>query len=289
MSRITYVNGRYLPHTEAAVHVEDRGYQFSDGIYEVIAFYNRRLLDEAQHMARLARSLDAVQIAMPMSKQVLGFVMQEVIAANERTDGTLYIQITRGVAKRDHAFPVNARPSLILSVTGPKSPKQQEVRDGVSVITRPDERWARRDIKAISLLPNILAKQAAVQAQAREAWLVDGEGGVTEGSVSNNAIINGKNEIITHPADRNILGGVTRDVVLAIARKAGIKVVERAFTLKEALAAKEAFMTGTTTNVLPVVRIDGKAVGTGKPGPLTQKLITLYNGHIFKETGKRWS
>jgi len=286
---MSYVNGRYLHHAQAMVHMEDRGYQFSDGIYEVIAFYNRRLLDGALHAKRLWRSLRELQIAGPMSERALALVMQEVIARNDRTDGTLYMQISRGVARRDHPFPKSARPSVVMAVTGPKSPKEKEVREGVSVITAPEQRWARRDIKSVSLLPNVLAKQAATAAGAREAWLVDENGMISEGAVSNNAIVGAKQEIITHPANENIQGGITRDVVLTLARKAGMKVVERPFSLKEALGAKEAFLTSTTSNVLPVVRIDGKPVGNGRPGPVTQKLLGLYHEHIYRETGKRWS
>jgi len=290
MAKISYVNGRYVNHCDAAVHMEDRGYQFSDGIYEVIAFYNQRFVDEDLHVARLMRSLKELHIAPPMSEKAVRFVMHEIVARNDRTDGTLYMQISRGVAKRDHPFPAMAtRPSFVMAVTGPKMPKEKEVRLGVNVIVEPDLRWARRDIKTVSLLPNILAKQAATKAGAREAWLVDKKGMVTEGAVSNNAIINAKGELITHPLGTTILGGCTRDMVLKLARKAGIKVVERPFSLKEAKAAKEAFLTSTTSNVLPITRIDGKPVGNGKPGVATLKLLALYHEHIFQQTGKRWN
>jgi len=289
MPRISYVNGRYVHHKDAVVHMEDRGYQFSDGIYEVIAFYNRRLLDGELHTKRLLRSLRELHITKPMSERVLTLVMQEIIARNDRTDGTLYMQISRGVAKRDHPFPKAAKPSFVMAVTGPKMPKEKEVSEGVAVITAPEQRWARRDIKSISLLPNILAKQAATAAGAREAWLVDGQGVISEGAVSNNGIITAKGEVITHPLNESILGGVTRNVVVELARKAGIKITERPFSLKEALVAKEAFLTSTTSNVLPVVRIDGKAVGDGKPGLVTRKLLALYHEHIYRQTGKRWN
>ncbi len=289
MPRISYINGRYLHHRDALVHMEDRGYQFSDGVYEVMAFYNRHLLDETLHMKRLQRSLRELNIALPMSGKALALVMQELIAANDRTDGTLYIQISRGVAKRDHPFPAAVKPSIAMAVTGPKTPKEKEVKKGVSVVTVREQRWARRDIKSISLLANVLAKQEATAAGAREAWLVDGKGMVSEGAVSNNAIVNAKGEIITHPADQNILGGITRDVVLTLARKAELKVMERPFSLQEAFAAKEAFLTSTTSNILPVVRIDGNMVADGNPGPVTLKLLALYHTHIAKETGKKWN
>jgi len=289
MPRISYVNGRYVHHGYATVHMEDRGYQFSDGIYEVIAFYSRRLLDEALHTRRLLRSLRELSIAAPMSERALGLVMREIIARNDRTDGTLYMQISRGVARRDHPFPAAAKPGFVMAVTGPKMPKEKEVKEGVAVITAPEQRWSRRDIKTISLLPNVLAKQAATKAGAREAWLVEKDGFISEGAVSNNAIVTRTGEIITHPLNESILGGVTRDVVLTLARKAKMKVTERPFSLKEAKAAGEAFLTSTTSNVLPVVKIDGAPIGTGRPGPVTLKLLALYHEHIFRQTGKRWN
>lgn len=289
MAKISYVNGRYLHHHEAFVHMEDRGYQFADGIYEVIAFYNRRFLDEALHLVRLYRSMRELAITPPMQEEALRLVMRELLARNDRDDGTLYMQVTRGVARRDHGFPKQACSSLTMAVTGPKMPKTAEVEQGVSVITAAEQRWARRDIKSIALLPNVLAKQKATEAGAREAWLVDAQGNISEGAVSNNAIVNAKGEIITHPADEHILGGITRAVVLPLARKAGHKVIERPFTLKEAKAAKEAFIMGTTANVLPVVRVDGAAIGNGKPGAVTRELLRLYHEHIFRQTGKKWN
>jgi D-alanine transaminase len=290
MAKISYVNGRYLQHPDAMVHMEDRGYQFSDGIYEVIAFYNRRLLDEDLHMKRLIRSLKELHIALPMSDKALRLVMGELIARNDRVDGTIYLQISRGVSKRDHPFPKeNIKPALTMAITGAKMPKAKEVKDGVSVITHPEQRWARRDIKSISLLPNILAKQAATAAGVREAWLVDEKGIISEGAVSNNAIVSAKGEIITHPATEFILGGITRDVALRLARDAGIKVIERPFSLKEAKAAKEAFLTSTTANILPVTKLDNTTIGNGKPGPVTLKLLNLYYDHIYNQTGKKWN
>jgi D-alanine transaminase len=288
MARISYVNGRYVNHSQAFVHMEDRGYQFSDGVYEVIAFYNGRLLDEDLHMKRLIRSLSELKITPPMTEKSLRLVIRELLTRNHRENGTLYIQISRGVAKRDHAFPKEAAPALVMSVSGPKMPKEKEVRDGIKVITYPDQRWQRRDIKSVSLLANIIAKQAAAAEGAREAWLMDSDL-IIEGSSSNSAIVNAKGEIITTPADERILEGITRTVVLDIARKAGIKIVERPFSLKEAKAAKEAFMMSTTANILPVVRIDDATVADGKPGKITLKLLGLYFEHIYRQTGKRWN
>ena len=288
MAKIAYVNGSYVYSHDAFVHMEDRGYQFADGIYEVIAFYNGKLLDEALHLKRFYRSMNELEIAPPMSEAALKLVTRELLRRNSRIDGTLYMQVTRGVAKRDHVFPKFAHSSLTMSISGPKVPKEEDVKNGVSVILAQEQRWARRDIKSVALLPNVLAKQKASLAGAREAWLVEGEI-ITEGSVSNCAIVNAKGEIVTHPANHSILGGITRHVVLEIAQKAGYKVVERAFSVKEAKAAKEAFILGTTANVLPVVKLDGKAVGSGKPGAVTQGLLALYYQHIYKQTGKSWS
>lgn len=289
MAKISYVNGRYVHHAAACVSIEDRGYQFADGAYEVMAFYNRRLLDEDRHLQRLMRSLAELRMRSPVSERSLRLLMRETIARNDREDGTLYLQITRGVAKRDHTFPALVRPSLVMSVTGAKTPKAEDIRSGIGVVTMPDERWARRDIKSISLLPNILAKQAAAEKAAREAWLHDGEGRIYEGSSSNCAIVTRKGQIVTAKADRHILGGITREVVLAVARKKGVAVAERPFTLEEALTSREAFMMSTTANILPVTRINGVAVGTGVPGELTMRLLGLYHDHIYAQTGKRWS
>lgn len=284
--RTAYVNGSYVPHADASVHIEDRGYQFADGIYEYIAFYNRTLVDGELHLRRLERSLSELDIAMPMRLKPMMIVIAELIERNGREDGGLYIQITRGVAKRDHAFPKAAAPSLVMTICAAKLPTAKQVSEGVSVITQPDLRWARRDIKSIALLPNILAKQKAAQAGAREAWLVDG-GRVIEGSASNSYIVSKSGEVITHPANESILGGITREVVLELARKAQIPVAERVFTLAEAKNATEAFITSTSANVLPVVSIDGKKVGSGKPGPVARRLNELYVAHIFKLTGRQ--
>jgi D-alanine transaminase len=287
MPRISYVNGRYIPHSEALVHVEDRGYQFADGVYEYIAFYNRTLLDLSLHLKRLERSLKELEILMPVASSVLPILIRELVERNGRNDGGLYLQVTRGVAKRDHPFPKHAKPILVMTVCAPKLPKQHEVQSGVKVITSPDIRWARRDIKSIALLPNVLAKQGASRQQAREAWLFDEKNIVSEGAVSNAYIITKSGEIITHPADVHILPGITRHVVLQLARKAGIKVKERAFSVADARKASEAFLTSTSANILPVVTIDGKRVGNGKPGSVTSKLQQLYAAHIFKQTGKQ--
>lgn len=289
MAKISYVNGHYVNYNDACVHMEDRGYQFSDGVYEVIAFYNRRLLDSEAHIKRLIRSLNELRIDAPMSGKAMRLVMRELMDRNDRNDGTIYMQISRGVAKRDHPFPKQVRPSFVMAVTGPKIPKAKELKEGVKVITMPDIRWGRRDIKSVSLLANVLAKQAASEAGAKEAWLYDKEGLIRECSASNNAIVTAKNEIITAPADMNILSGITRNVMIELAGKAGYKVVQRPFTLKEALVAKEAFIMSTTMNLMPVTRIDDEKIGDGKPGKVTRELLGLYHEHIFQQTGKQWN
>jgi D-alanine transaminase len=282
-----YVNGRYLPHRKAMVHIEDRGYQFSDGIYEYIAFYNRRLLDGEGHLKRLERCLKEVSIALPMSIGAMNIIIRELIERNGREHGGLYLQVTRGVARRDHPFPKHTRPALVMTVCAPKFPKPYEIKDGVAVITAPDLRWARRDIKSVSLLANVLAKQEATAKKAREAWLVE-DNAVSEGAVSNAYIISEKGELITHPADQGILGGITREVVLKLAREAQIPVLEKTFTLSNVRAAAEAFITSTSANVLPVVKVDDMVIGSGKPGPITKRLNELYLEHIEKETGYQW-
>lgn len=286
MPRIAYVNGRYLPHAHAMVHIEDRGYQFSDGVYEYIAFYNRRLLDADLHFKRFERSLSELQISPPVTPTALPVLLGELIRRNGRDDGGLYIQATRGVARRDHPFPkIPPRPALVMTVCAAKLPKEHEVKNGVKVITAPDLRWARRDIKSISLLANILAKQQASKAQARESWLIEGDGTVSEGAASNAYIVIG-GQVVTHPTGNEILGGITRDVLLKLAKKAGIPVAERAFSAVEMKKAEEAFLTSTSANVLPVVKIDDMTVGSGKPGPVTCKLQEIYNAHVLKQTGK---
>ena len=286
--RISYVNGSYQHHSEASVHVEDRGYQFADGIYEYIAFYNGKLLDGEAHLKRLERSLKALDIAMPMNMRALNIVIGELIKRNARADGGLYLQVTRGVSRRDHPFPKHTRPSLVMTVCAAKTPKTHELEAGVKCITCRDMRWGRCDIKSVGLLANVLAKQEAARKQTREAWLVEDDGMVTEGSVSNAYIITKDGTLVTHHTDESILGGITRDVVLRLARKAGIKVEERAFNLVEVKSAAEAFITSTSANVLPVVKIDDMLIGKGRPGEITKKLQQLYCAHIFKQTGKQF-
>lgn len=290
MANVAYVNGSYVNQCDAAVHIEDRGYQFSDGIYEYIAFYNRRFLDLDPHLKRLERSLKEVAIPMPLTIGGFKLVMHELIERNGREMGGFYIQVTRGVAKRDHSFPAKPpKPALVMTICTAKLPKPHELKDGVRVITYPEQRWARRDIKSISLLPNVLAKQAASAEKAREAWLItDGEV-VTEGAVSNSYIVNTKGEVITHPTNENILGGITREMLIKHAKKSGITVVEKPFMLGDVKKASEAFLTSTSVGVIPVVTVGDITVGNGKPGEVTKKLMANFATHIEKETGFSWT
>ncbi len=289
MTRLCYVNGQYIPSTEAMVPMFDRGYHFADGIYEVIIFFNRNLLDEALHLERLHHSLDALRIPAPMSDASLKLVMREMIARHPFNDGYIYLQVTRGVARRDHPFPKTpTHPSLSMFVAASKQPKPEEVTNGVRVVSAPDQRWERCDIKSISLLPNTLARQYSIEQGAREVFLVNDDGMVTEGSLSNAYIVK-DGTLITHQADHAILGGVRRNVTLRIARECQIPVEERAFSLEEAKAADEAFLTSANSNVLPVTTIDDATIGSGKPGDITLRLLELYKQHVTEQTGRVWA
>jgi D-alanine transaminase len=279
MSRIAYVGGRYVPHRVAAVHIEDRGYQFADGVYEVLAVVGGRLVDEAPHLARLARSLDELKIAAPMSEAALRVVMREVVRRNGVRDGIVYLQVTRGAAPRDHAFPKSARPVLVVTSHRKRPADPRLAAAGIGVITIPDIRWQRCDIKSISLLPNVLGKERARAAGAYEAWQVDRDGLVSEGTSTNAWIVTGDGEVVTRAADSAILSGVTRLAVFDIIRREGLSLIERPFTVAEAKGAREAFLTSTTAELLPVVRIDGDPVGDGRPGPLGRRLREFYLAH----------
>jgi D-alanine transaminase len=281
MSRIAYVNGRYRPHSESMIHVEDRGFQFADGVYEICEVRGGRLVDERRHMARLTRSLDALRIDLPMSLAALGIVLRETVRRNRVRDGLVYLQVTRGTARRDHGFPpAGTAPGMVVTARSLDPARgERTAADGIAVITVPDNRWARVDIKAISLLPNVLAKQAAREQGAREAWFVDASGLVTEGSSSNAWIVTAGGEVVTRPADHSILKGISRAVVLDAVAALGLTLVERAFTAKEAQAAREAFVTAASQIVQPVVRIDGKPVGDGHPGPVAIALRREFHRH----------
>jgi D-alanine transaminase len=284
MPRIAYVNGQYVPHSQAAVSIEDRGYQFSDGVYEVVAVMDGTIVDMAPHMARLKTSLQSLNIDMPMSDAALGLVMRQLIRRNRLSYGILYLQITRGVAPRDHAFPVDLPPSLVMTCRSvPASVAVAKARDGVSVRTLSEERWARPDIKSISLLPNVLAKQAAREAGDYEAWFVDKDGNVTEGSSTNAWMVTKDGRLVTRPLSTAILPGVVRAIVFELAAQLGLDIEERVFSVEEALSAKEAFVT-STSGVMPVVAIDGKTVANGAPGDVTTTLIAAYRQHLANQT-----
>ena len=276
MPRYAYVNGRYLPHAQAAVHIEDRGYQFADGVYEVVPVYDGALVDEGPHLDRLERSLRELRIGMPVARATLELISRELMRRNDLTHGMLYLQVTRGVAPRDHKFPAEAAPALVMTTRQTKPHSEAMLNQGIKVIAVPDIRWERCDIKSISLLPNVLAKQQATEAGAYEAWQIDREGYVTEGSSTNAWIVSAEGKVVTRDASHAILSGITRLSLLKLIRDAGFELEERAFTLEEAKAAREAFLTSSSSFVLPIVAIDEAPVGNGHPGILSGKLRARY-------------
>ena len=280
MPRIAYVNGAYVPLEDASVHIEDRGYQFADGIYEVVLRVGGRFWDLEGHLKRWARSLSELEIRAPISEAALRTVIAKLVEKNRLGDCMIYMQATRGVASRNHPFPAtDTAPALVLTAKPIDLEKlNARASKGVAVITRPDIRWGRVDIKTVGLLPNCLAKEAAVRENAVEAWLVK-DGKVTEGSSSNAWIVDDKGQLITHPLGHEILGGITRQTVIACAESLQMKVVERAFTVDEALKAREAFITSAMNLVTPVIAIDGKKVGEGAPGPVAARLRARYVQH----------
>jgi D-alanine transaminase len=281
LSRIAYVNGRYLPARAATVHVEDRGYQFSDGVYEVCEVRGGAIVDERRHMARLERSLAELRIKMPMSLKALGVVMRECVRRNRVRNGIIYLQITRGVARRDHAFPPAATaPSVVVTARGLDfAGNERTAAEGIAVITVPDNRWERVDIKSVSLLPNVLAKQAAREQGAKEAWFVDRDGHVTEGSSTNAWIVTKGGKVVTRPVDNGILRGITRTVLIDVMKAQGLELEERPFTPEEAYGAREAFVTSASQIVMPVVRIDDRPVGNGAPGSVATALRAEFHRH----------
>jgi D-alanine transaminase len=283
MSRIAYVNGRYLPLRDAKVHVEDRGYQFSDGVYEVCEVRDGRLIDERRHLERLQRSLSELRIHLPISLRALDVVLHETVRRNRIGYGIVYLQITRGVARRDHAFPtVPVEPSIVVTARPLNRARNEALAEkGIAVVSLPDNRWGRVDIKTIGLLPNVLARQAAIEQGARDAWFVDRDGAVTEAASANAWIVTAAGTVVTRPADHAILRGITRTVLLDVIKAQGLRLEERAFTLKEAYAAREAFITSASQIVLPVVRIDDHPIGNGAPGLLATALRREF--HRFAE------
>jgi D-alanine transaminase len=274
MSRVAYVNGRYLDMRDASVNIEDRGYQFADGVYEVCEVRGGKLVDMPRHLTRLQRSLAELRIPEPMPLAALAVILHEVVRRNRVAFGIVYLQITRGVARRDHAFPSKpVRPSMVVTARSidPAKGRDNAAR-GIKVITLAENRWPRVDIKSTALLPNVLAKQAAREAGAYEAWYVDREGFVTEGSSSNAWIVTKEGQVVTRSADTGILAGITRAVLIDAFEALQVRFEERPFTPAEAADAAEAFVTAASQIVMPVVAIDGRPVGDGKPGPLAKRL-----------------
>ena len=291
MPQLAYVNGRIQPLAEASLHVEDRGTQFGDAIYEVCAVLNGRILDWRAHLVRLRRNLGELGITLGVADGPLALQARRLIERNGHKECIIYMQISRGTAKRDHAFPGDAAanlvmPNLVMTVRRfDFAQRIKQLATGIAVITQPDNRWGRADIKTTGLLANVLAKQAAKDAGAFEAWFVSGET-VREGS-STNAWIVKDGRIITHPTGTAILPGIARDSLIRLARGAQLVVEERPFTLAEAMTADEAFLSSTTAPILPVVRIDGQAVGSGTPGPVTARLAELTWNEVARQTGWR--
>ncbi|MBC7521229.1 MAG: D-amino-acid transaminase [Sandarakinorhabdus sp.] len=287
MPQLAYVDGRISRLADAHVHIEDRGLQFADSLYEVVAVLNGRLLDWPGHIERLRRTLAALFIDFPMSNAALAMQARRLVAANGHKDALLYIQISRGTARRDHGFPADAHASLIMTVRRfdfVQRIAQQQT--GVGVITVNDMRWRRVDLKTTGLLANVLAKQDARMAGAFEAWMVGPDGTVREGSSTNAWMVRG-GTLVTHPLSESILPGIARAALVRLARADGIAVEERRFSLEDVLAADEALLTSTTAPLLPVVRIDGRAVGNGRPGPMAARLAQLVWDDIAAQTGWR--
>lgn len=277
MSRIAYVNGRFLPHARAGVSIEDRGFQFADGVYEVWAVLGGRLADAAGHLERLERSLSELRIEAPMSRAALLQVLRETVRRNRVADGIVYLQVTRGAAARDHGFPASAAPTVVVTARRMDFEAQgARAERGVAVVTTPDNRWGRCDIKTVGLLPNALAKQAAREAGAYEAWFVDADGYVTEGASTNAWIVDAEGRLRTRDTHANILRGITRQALIEMAAGLQMPVLEEPFTVAEAKAASEAFLTAASSFLVPITAIDGEPVGTGRPGPVARRLRSLY-------------
>jgi D-alanine transaminase len=281
LSRVAFVNGRYRPLRQDLIAVEDRGYQFADGVYEVIAVLSGRMIDANAHLDRLERSLDALEIPMPATRRAVTMWLQETVRRNRVVEGVVYLQVSRGIARREHVTSERLRPSVVVTARSQPFAKNRALaKTGVRVITRPDLRWRRCDVKTIQLVANVMAKREARRQGAFEAWLFDREGFVTEGGSTNAWIVEASGAVITRPTDGAILVGVTRQALLGLAREAGIETRERKFSVTEAKAAREAFLTSTTSAVLPVIAIDESTIGDGRPGPVCQKLVALYGAYL---------
>jgi len=276
LDQVAYVNGSFVPLSEAKVSILDRGFLFADGIYEVSAVLDGKLVDNASHLARLVRSVGEISLKLPETIERITEIQKELIARNELANGLVYLEVTRGADKgRDFAFPKNVAPSLVMFTAVKDIVGAQAAKTGISVITVPDIRWARRDVKSIALLAQVLAKQAAAEAGAGEAWMIE-DGKVTEGGSSSAFILTQDDVLVTRQNGSEILPGCTRKAVVKLAEERQLRVEERAFSVDEALRAKEAFITSATVFVQAVVSIDGKKVADGKPGPMTSRLREIY-------------
>ena len=280
MSRIAYVNGAYVPHADAGVHIEDRGYQFADGVYEVCEVRHGYIVDLTRHLDRLGRSLSGLRIDWPMTRAALVHVIREVIRRNRVRNGLFYMQVTRGVARRDHVFPVaETRPSIVVTAKRTDAAAiARKATHGIAAITVPENRWDRVDIKSVGLLPNVLARQKAKEEGAQEAIFVDADGTVKEGAATNVWIVDRDGNLRTRPAEHGILKGITRTTLMDVAVPLGLKIEERAFSGDEMLAAREVFITAATSICFPVVSIDGKPIGNGHPGSIAQNIREAFFG-----------
>jgi D-alanine transaminase len=275
MGRVAYVNGEFVPLYQAKISILDRGFLFADGIYEVSAVLNGKLVDNKSHLARLERSVGEIALPLPETLERIEEIQKELVARNALNEGVVYLQVTRGAADREFTFPKEAKPTLVMFTQDKQLVDAPSARTGIAVKTLPDIRWARRDIKSVALLAQVLAKQAAAEAGCQEAWMVE-DGMITEGGSSSVFIVTGDNVIVTRPNSSAILPGCTRRALMALAEERQIRVEERAFSVDEAVAAKEAFITSASSFVLPVVTIDGVKVADGQPGALTKRLREVY-------------
>ena len=276
MDSIAYVNGSFVPLSEAKVSILDRGFLFADGIYEVAAVLDGKLVDNASHLARLKRSVGEIALELPESLERIEALQKELVARNRLESGLVYLEVTRGAdTGRDFAFPKGVKPTLVMFTSVKDIVNAPAAKSGIAVITVPDIRWERRDIKSVALLAQVLAKQAAAAAGAGEAWMIE-DGQVTEGGSSSAFILTQDDVLVTRQNGSAILPGCTRKAVVQLAEERQLRVEERPFTIAEALAAKEAFITSASAFVQPVVSIDGKQIGAGKPGPVATRLREIY-------------
>ena len=280
MSREAFVNGEYTDYNKSFIHIEDRGYQFADGVYEVFAVLNNRIVDYEGHIKRLYRSLNELRISSPIQKKSYKFHIKEIITRNVIKDGLVYLQVTRGIASRDFKFPKNSKSSIvIIGKNAPSNYYNDNFNKGINVKTTKDLRWKRVDIKSLNLLPPVLAKQFAVDNDCEEAWLLDEEGYITEGSSSNAWIVKNKT-VITRPVSNSILNGITRSTLIKSLMKVGYKFTERKFNINDIKSADEAFITSATQFIMPVIAVNNIKIGNGRVGEFAKIFKNIYFKHI---------